>query len=57
MPPKKKKGISNKLNIVKNPNWQKADRWLFTKCHQVFELETAFECRGNACSDLHGPES
>ena len=45
MPSKKKeKGISSKRNIVKNPNWQEADRWLFTKCDQVFELETAVCC-------------
>ena len=46
MPPKKKeKGISNKRNIVKNPTWEEADGWLFTKCDRVFELET-FVCWG-----------
>ena len=41
---KKEKGISNKRNIVKNPNWQEADRWLFTKCDRVFELGTTVCC-------------
>ena len=52
------------MNVtVKNSTWQEADGWLFiykvwsSIWTRDFRVLGTFEFRGDACVDLHGPES